>query len=118
MVALIACSHFAAIRLAIGDQTLNTNNNLCQPIGYVCDSYANFNYGKCGDCGANNTNCKPMELSLNYYDNQNNWYNNTGDDLLFYLNTGVAQNYLTNYCLFHYQIVVNNCYSLIYKYII
>ncbi len=86
---------------AISDPSLN--NSDCQFVAYKCDSYSNFLGGKCADCGSNGESCRPFESKLDYWDNPINQNIQTKLTNQFYINTEVYP----QFCLFHYQIVVN-----------
>lgn len=86
----------------------------CQFIGYHCNSYAEFEEGKCADCGENDRNCKPMELGLNFWIGINKTISSNNPLKNFYLETNNTQ----PFCLFHYQILVyTNSYAVYLKYL-
>ena len=102
---LITCNHGRSNKYAIADQGYQSPQK-CQIIGYRCQSYDDFELGKCADCGADGNGCKPMPFNLNYWDDKSNC-DPTLVKTQFFVDTGNVEN-LPGYCLNHYQIVVSS----------
>ena len=96
------CDHQRATQLPIAQPQSALYG--CQIIGYQCDSYEDFNDGKCAECGSDGIKCKPLEFSPEFWAKSDNWRNS--------LQTFPNNYYFKThdsfpFCLFHYQIVVN-----------
>ncbi len=99
---VIFCNHDRSRLLAIADPSLQ--NSDCQFVAYKCNSYSDFTAGKCADCGSNGEMCKPLDFDFPFWENSSNYnVNDIQTPNQFYIQTGADP----QYCIFHYQIVVN-----------
>ncbi|XP_054155647.1 pancreatic lipase-related protein 3-like [Oppia nitens] len=111
----LSCSHSRSYQLAYG---LGNPDAICQPVGYLCQSYDYFLEGRCSSCQSltNMTTCQVMGIypgvnknllnNINYNNNNNNLTTKLGGGgtgWKFYFNTAA----LPDYCLYHYQIAIH-----------
>lgn len=92
------CNHARAHALPVSHRTD------CQFIGYQCNSYAEFEEGKCADCGPHNSKCKPMEFQFDYWDQIHETIRTQPQG---HVNLYLKTNQTEPFCLFHYQVLVS-----------
>ncbi|CAG2170644.1 unnamed protein product [Oppiella nova] len=83
---------------ACGELIKKNTKNTCNTniIAYNCQDLDDFNAGKCASLA------QPLELDLKYYDNTDNKLNQTNPPNEMFIQTSASY----DYCLFHYQIVI------------
>ncbi|CAG2105024.1 unnamed protein product, partial [Medioppia subpectinata] len=100
----VACSHMRATELPSAEGIAKAEHTRCQSVGYECNSYLDFQMGKCGDCGVDGGRCKLLEYMPSEWlldDNRAKTMDKYPTNLYF-LTDATAP-----YCVFHYQIVLD-----------
>lgn len=96
----VACSHRRATRLVAYNESLYEN---LQSVGYRCDTYEDFQNGRCLDCEEHSDNCRPFGSWFEYWQEQfpsPSWSN----PISYFLDT----NSKFPYGVFHYGVKVSS----------